>query len=452
MLSTLKDRSIDTADLDERRALVRRITRSSAFGKSERLSSLLIYVCEVTLQGKGKELNEQKIGAAVFGKAPDYDSSIDGIVRTQASRLRHRLDQYFKEEGADEPLQIVIPRGGYIPFFEPRLPVRNKLITNLPLEEVAALEVSAPKTVPPAGTDRELGSSSLSTTRRYGLPWIAGLLAVALVVVLAVALVQRRPEPIPSFAHAQGTGLLWGEMFVPGQSTLLVFGDSGLVMWHGSSDRSLGLTDYMRGDYRADETGSTPNALSATDLSNRRYTTVVDLELVHALDRIAIGENSNLEVRYARDARPNDLKQGDVILIGASEANPWVELFEPRMNFVFVNDRPHQTMSVVNRSPRAGEAQHWESANQDAEHRVFGVLAFLPTVNGNGNALLLEGTSMAGTESAWDFVSDAKQFSAFMTQIGGSTKHVPYFEAVLGTNNFGGSAAKTTVLAWRRID
>jgi hypothetical protein len=278
------------------------------------------------------------------------------------------------------------------------------------------------------------------------------MLAVALVVVLAMVLIQRLQGPIPSFAHAQGTGVLLGEMFLPGQTTLLVFGDSGLVMWHGGSGRSLGLTDYMRGDYRADETGSSTNILSATDLSNRRYTTVVDLELVHALDRMAIGANSNLEVRYARDARPNDLKQGNIILIGASEANPWVDMFEPRMNFVFVNDRPHQTMSVVNRSPRAGEAQHWESANQDAEHRVFGVLAFLPTVNGNGNALLLEGTSMAGTESAWDFISDAKQFGAFMNQVGGTTKHVPHFEAVVGTTNFGGSAAKTTALAWRRID
>jgi hypothetical protein len=314
------------------------------------------------------------------------------------------------------------------------------------------LELSAPKAETPVGTEHELDRLDLPKTGRYRLPWITGVLAVALLVVLAAVLIQKRQGQSPLFEHGQSAGPLWREMFVPGQSTLLVFGDSGLVMWHGSNDRNLGLTDYMRGDYRTNGTGSLTNVLSATDLSNRRYTTVVDLELVHALDRIAIGANSNLDVRYARDARPNDLKQGDIILLGASEANPWVELFEPRMNFVFAYDRTHQTMSVINRSPRAGEAQHWESANQDAEHRVFGVLAFLPTVNGNGNALLLEGTSMAGTESAWDFVSDEKQFGAFMNQVGGAAKHVPHFEAVLGTNNFGGSAAKTTVLAWRRID
>ncbi len=40
------------------------------------------------------------------------------------------------------------------------------------------------------------------------------------------------------------------------------------------------------------------------------------------------------------------------------------------------------------------------------------VVAFLPNLSGNGNALILEGTSMAGTESAWDFVSDDSQLIA----------------------------------------
>src|ERR1700679_3925203 len=97
---------------DPRRALVDRIILSSTFAKCERLSSLLAYVCDLTLQGRVKEINEQKIGEAVFGRARNYDSSMDGIVRTQASRLRQRLDLYFSEEGIDEPMRIVIPRGG----------------------------------------------------------------------------------------------------------------------------------------------------------------------------------------------------------------------------------------------------------------------------------------------------------------------------------------------------
>lgn len=44
---------------------------------------------------------------------------------------------------------------------------------------------------------------------------------------------------------------------------------------------------------------------------------------------------------------------------------------------------------------------------------VYGVVAFLPNSNRRGNVLILEGTSMLGTESAWDFVADDSQLLPF---------------------------------------
>jgi hypothetical protein len=447
MHTTFEERVADATNLAECRALVRRITRSAIFAKSERLSSLLTYICDVTLQGKSKDLNEQKIGAAVFGRNPDYDSSIDGIVRTQASRLRTRLSQFFQDEGANEPIQIVIPRGGYIPFFEPRLPMRLSEEQKSHPARSTACEVEIPISKP----DTEAGSGSEEVVHsglRTRLLWF--IAAVLLGVVIVVGFIER-PAILVIVNRQKSADLLWSTLFPRGKSTLLVYGDSGLVMWHGSNNRNIELTEYMGGEYRAVD-GAATTLLSPFDLSNRRYTSVVDLEVVHALDRIAANWNGTLDVRFARDARPNDLKQGNVILIGASEANPWVGLFEPHMNFTFVNDRVHQTMSVLNRSPRPGEPRQWDSKYMDAEHKVFGVVAFLPNLNGNGNVLLMEGTSMAGTESAWDFVSDERQFDAFLKQLGSTNHQLHHFEVVLGTNNFGGSAAKTTVLAWRKLD
>src|SRR5260370_20920306 len=94
---------------DTRRELLDRVIASSPFSKSERLSSLLIYVCDLTLNGRAGEINEQKIGEDVFGRPRDYDSAIDGIVRTQASRLRQRLDLYFTDEGSIKPSTMIIP-------------------------------------------------------------------------------------------------------------------------------------------------------------------------------------------------------------------------------------------------------------------------------------------------------------------------------------------------------
>src|ERR1700722_5780403 len=111
-----------SANTDFRRELVSRVVGSAPFAKTERLSSLLIYVCDLALAGRADELSEQNIGEAVFGRSRDYDSANDGIVRTQVSRLRQKLDLYFDGTGADESVRIVIPRGGYVPFFETRSP------------------------------------------------------------------------------------------------------------------------------------------------------------------------------------------------------------------------------------------------------------------------------------------------------------------------------------------
>ncbi|HTV53467.1 MAG TPA: hypothetical protein VMI06_00970, partial [Terriglobia bacterium] len=109
----------DQADSDaDRHELVRRIVQSPTFGRSERLSTLLTYICDMALKGREAEINEQKIGRDVFGRSQDYDSAVDGIVRSQASRLRQRLEMYFEQEGSNEPVRIVIPRGGYVPVFQ----------------------------------------------------------------------------------------------------------------------------------------------------------------------------------------------------------------------------------------------------------------------------------------------------------------------------------------------
>jgi hypothetical protein len=419
---------------DPRRALVDRIIASSTFAKCERLSSLLAYVCDLTLNGRVKEINEQKIGEAVFGRPRDYDSSIDGIVRTQASRLRQRLELYFGEEGLDEPIRIVIPRGGYVPVFEPRLTPVVPMLTPTVLPEK------------PAGKPEVRGS--FWGLRSAAMAW--SLVAILLVAMVTILLVNRGASLKGQVARTP-VHPLWSQIFAAEQRTLEVPGDSGLVMWQGLVGKSVGLAEYLTGDYR---TNLLPRSLTtlqdaAVDMGGRRYTSIVDLEAAKSLSLMAQSAQSKFEVRYARDVRPNDLKQGDVILVGAAEANPWVELFEHNMNFVFFNDRVRKTFSVLNREPRGGEPRQWDSHYTDVQHRVYAVVAFLPNLGGNGNALILEGTSMAGTESAWDFVSDDSQLLPFLKRIQRANGTVPHFELVLGTNNMSGSAVKNTVLAWR---
>jgi hypothetical protein len=422
----------------EHRELLARIIVSPTFVRSEKLSSLLSYICEMKMKGRENEINEQKIGQAVFGRSRDYDSTVDGIVRTQASRLRNRLDLYFRNEGTTEKIRIVVPRGGYVPVFEPHA---EKTVQP---EPDSAPEGPAPNVALPATGQGRSGNTGL-----HFLPWVfTVLLSVAL---LAAIFIQRGVLSISPLGRPP-IHPLWSRMFSPDQSTLLIPGDSGLVLFGNFAKQYVTLDDYIKGEYRTlPAAASTAQQAMQTDLANRRYTSIVDLQIAQSLNRLALADRSRLQVRYARDLRPNDLKSGNAILIGAAEANPWVELYERNMNFVFSDNYGTRVFSVLNRSPHQGEPLRWESSLTDPQHHVYGVVAFLPNLADNGNTLILEGTSMAGTESSWDFVSDDSQLLPFLDRICRSDGSLPHFELILETNNMGSSAVRSTVLAWRII-
>jgi hypothetical protein len=252
--------------------------------------------------------------------------------------------------------------------------------------------------------------------------------------------------------------VLWSHLLVKGEPTLIVPADSGLVLYHNISGHDLTLNEYLQGSYRDQKSPVMSYRPEATltdwmvNLADRRYTSIVDMSVIDNLERRVGGYQSELQIRYARDLRPNDLKSGNAILLGASEANPWVELYERNMNFVFHNDYKANVFSVYNRSPKPGEQDRWDSVGNDPQRRVYCLVAYVPSLAGKGNALIVEGTSMSGTEGAWDFVSDDALLLPFLKRIQRPDGSVPHFELLLGNQNMNASAVQGRVLAWRVID
>lgn len=99
------------------RAHLETLLSSRVFARSERLSRLLRYLVEKTLEGRADELKEYVLGVEVFDKGPSFDPSTDTIVRVQARRLRQRLEEYYAGEGRREPVRINLSPGSYVPSF-----------------------------------------------------------------------------------------------------------------------------------------------------------------------------------------------------------------------------------------------------------------------------------------------------------------------------------------------
>jgi hypothetical protein len=110
----------DTLDPERCWELLQRVAASTSLWRARRLQELLLFVGQCALRDNRAHLSEQEIGARIFGRPADYDTSADNIVRTNMSDLRKRTAAYFEHEGAAEPIHMEIPRGSYLPIFSLR--------------------------------------------------------------------------------------------------------------------------------------------------------------------------------------------------------------------------------------------------------------------------------------------------------------------------------------------
>ncbi len=99
-------------------ATLQRIEQSRGFRRSLRMTRFLRFVVEGKLDGRLDDLREIVLGMEVFDRGDSFDPAADNIVRVDAARLRAKLADYYENEGADEPLRITMPKGGYVPEFQ----------------------------------------------------------------------------------------------------------------------------------------------------------------------------------------------------------------------------------------------------------------------------------------------------------------------------------------------
>src|SRR6478672_5265493 len=92
-----------------------RVLASDSFRNSRRMTNLLRFVVCETLAGNEHRLKEYPIAVEVFDRDESFDPRTNSIVRVEASRLRHRLREYFLSMGRNDPIHIEVPPGSYVP-------------------------------------------------------------------------------------------------------------------------------------------------------------------------------------------------------------------------------------------------------------------------------------------------------------------------------------------------
>jgi TolB-like protein/Tfp pilus assembly protein PilF len=104
--------------MQEIRAYVRKLLTTPQFTLSSRRGQLLAYLVDHTLAGDADKINEYAIGLDVFQRPTTFDPRIESLVRTEFSRLRQRLKDYYAKEGSGDPIAIEFPPRSYAAAFE----------------------------------------------------------------------------------------------------------------------------------------------------------------------------------------------------------------------------------------------------------------------------------------------------------------------------------------------
>ena len=422
---------------DERWQAVLQIVNSPRFSKSSRLSQLLLYLAEQTLLNRTELLNEQTIATEVFERGDDFDPGVDTIVRSHMVRLRQRLDQYVSDS-KETGFRVTVPKGEYIVRFD-RLASSflEPIVEAYPLDQVAA-------EAPPV-----IAKDSSSRTRWVTNPlFLPCCLMSVLIVLLSFALFFTRHRATE--AANRPSHLLWNRIFQSSRPTTFVAADNGLVLLHWMTRKDTTLAEYLNRDFRQETQGlSRERTDEILNIANRRYTSFVDLNFFRRIQQLPFSSSDKLIVKYARDLRMDELKQGNIILSGARGANPWLELYEPQMNFFGSNDGVHHIYSFINRHPQPGEPDRYFVSDADPKQRVLGVLALISNLDGNGNALVIEGNSMAGTEAITDFLFNDEALLPFLSQLKKPDGTLPHFEVLIESNSVNGNAGSFHILAYR---
>ncbi len=101
-------------EIDEQ---LQRISASGYLGRSGRLQLILEYIVAEAAAGRGKQIKAYSIAVDCLGRPESFDPAVDSIVRVEVGRLRRALQDYYTTIGANDPIQIEVPKGQYRPAF-----------------------------------------------------------------------------------------------------------------------------------------------------------------------------------------------------------------------------------------------------------------------------------------------------------------------------------------------
>jgi hypothetical protein len=388
------------------REQVDRILASGAFHGRDSLKRLLAYLSERTVDGTAGDLKEYTIGIEVFHKPDGYDPQQDGSVRQHVGKLRQRLDEYYRSEGAADAIRIDLPKRQF----------------RLEFQE----------------------SGRASAVGRKPIAYLAVLVCIVLLLPVAYWLGSRQAATQLDPA----VRLLWAPFLESPKPTVVCLG-TPLFLRNRSfrvRDSHLNTADTVEAKARISE---------LEDQLDRDF-------LVPTFDYTGIGEAYaafdiarvfGLARREATLTRANvlswdDIRGENLVFLGPPKFNPHLAAITDSLELMVKDSY------VINKHPRAGEPATYRrisDSNRDAaEDHVL--IDRLPGIGPSDRILVLEGGSTSSNWAAADYITHpatARELVARIKLPDGTVP--PFFQVLLHVKYQASVPTQTDFVTFRQI-
>jgi hypothetical protein len=403
------------------REQLNRLLAHPLFTNSKRYPVLLAYTVEQALLGNSGELKERTIGVEAFGREPNYDVSLDPVVRMTAAEVRKRLIQYYYSPDHAGELIIDLPVGSYVPLFrEPSLHAAVRTDTQLVYE--------APEALPQGRVESEarLADSPRGSAGRTVYAWIPIALLIAGLLGFGIGRVR-----FPGLAARPG-----GPSNPSGLSNMDRF-------WEPITASSSRIT-YCLG-VPTDSVDLQSRTIPAVPAGESGSLNVYDVITLARSITPLVPKNGEFRVLAGPETGFAQLREGPFVLIGAFD-NPWTMRLTQDLPIGFEYDNNHIREVVDRKSvPRKIWTLQWQVPTKSLA-RDYAVVARIHDQVSGQPVIILAGILGEGTEAASEVVSNPAYLDAMLQKAPKNWEQLN-LEAVIEANVIEGHPGPPTVVA-----
>jgi hypothetical protein len=152
-------------------------------------------------------------------------------------------------------------------------------------------------------------------------------------------------------------------------------------------------------------------------------------------------------LRFARDYSFRELKANNVLLLGNSHTNPWIETFESKLGIRWAYNKSTGTYCPIDSWAPGAE---YKTGGPGDAHDGYCAISLLANLGHTGNVLLVTGTGGSAINAAVDFLADEQSVGGLRRSLPATKANMfPALEALIKVKGRGALPRDATVVLVR---